>query len=83
MIRLSARVQVPLPLLVAVRVCPPTTMLMAAVLSLTVPVRGGRRSLVESELTVIVGPVVSILNSPTVASDPALPATSVAVTATS
>ena len=77
-----ARVQVPVPLFVAVRVWPPTVMDIVAVVSLIVPERGGVLSFVVNAVTVIVGAVVSITSSFVVASAPAFPAVSVAVAAT-
>ena len=80
---LSAKVQVPSPLFAAVRlVWPPTSTRIEAVVSFTVPLRAGRLSLVTSVLTVTTGAAVSILSSLLVPSTPALPAASVAVTAT-
>ena len=72
----------PLPLFVAARVWPLTTTEIVAELSFTVPVRDGVVSLVVRAFTVIVGAAVSIVSSLAVLSVPALPAASVAVTAT-
>ena len=79
---LSARVHVPLPLFVAAWVCPPTVMLMVAVLSFTVPESGGVLSPVRRLLTVIAGAVPSMRSSSVVASLALLPTVSVAVTET-
>ena len=78
----SGRVQVPLPLFVAVRVCPPTMIEMVAPVSFTVPDSDGVVSFVVRGVTVIVGATVSTTSSFDVASVPAFPVVSVAVTAT-
>ncbi len=80
---LSARVQVPLPLLVAAWVWAPTVTEMVALVSSTLPVRAGRLSVVVRVFTVTTGAVVSTINSPELSSIPVLPAASVAVAVTS
>ncbi len=79
---LLGRVQVPLPLLVAVRVCPLTVTLMVAPASFTAPLRAGVVSLVVRVFTVTVGAVTSMVSSLEVLSVPVLLALSVDETVT-
>ncbi len=71
-----------MPLLVALRLIPFTVTRITAVVSFTVPVRGGVASVVVRLFTVTVGATVSTVSSLVVLSVPTFPATSVAVATT-
>ncbi len=72
----------PLPLLVALRVCPPTVTEIVASVSFTVPVSAGVRSLVVRVFTVTMGTELSTVTSLSDGSLLLLPAGSVAVAST-